>query len=432
MQLKIELFTLGFFGLETLVMLTIVIYNFFRLLLTRSRKLYLALVGLQFIVEYLILQNFLILLRPYYVEQLGIQGFGYRPILIAIQIILTAVVLKVTAFAYRSANKYLSKASIKQALDTLPVGLLFYWSGGTVKLINSKMDEISHLLFGESIYNGNQFWDRIKDKSLELIKDTGKEDNECMIRLRNSKVYSIQKRICYFEGRKIYEITAYDVSREQLLNEELKIKRIKADEIKNRLNLLNRDIEVMTVEKEVLETKRKVHDDLGKTLIMSKRYLDTGDEKLGKEVIKQWKLNAMLLRGEEREKDSLLYTDVLRDIRKTGLEVYTEGNLPLDAKLKEVVISAIRTCANNTLRHGKGTVLYINASEVKVRTLKSFKDKDYIKIEISNNGVLPGPDFTEGGGLTNLRRAVERAGGLMNVDISVVFKVIIKLPLSES
>ena len=68
MQLKIELFTLGFFGLETLVMLTIVIYNFFRLLLTRSRKLYLALIGLQFVIEYLILQNFLILLRDYYVE----------------------------------------------------------------------------------------------------------------------------------------------------------------------------------------------------------------------------------------------------------------------------------------------------------------------------------------------------------------------------
>ncbi len=70
MQLKIELFTLGFFGLETLIMLTIVIYNFFRLLLTRSRKLYLALIGLQFVIEYLILQNFLILLRDYYVEQM--------------------------------------------------------------------------------------------------------------------------------------------------------------------------------------------------------------------------------------------------------------------------------------------------------------------------------------------------------------------------
>ena len=72
MQLKIELFTLGFFGLETLIMLTIVIYNFFRLLLTRSRKLYLALIGLQFVIEYLILQNFLILLRDYYVEQMSL------------------------------------------------------------------------------------------------------------------------------------------------------------------------------------------------------------------------------------------------------------------------------------------------------------------------------------------------------------------------
>ena len=97
MQLKIELFTLGFFGLETLVMLTIVIYNFFRLLLTRSRKLYLALVGLQFIVEYLILQNFLILLRPYYVEQLGIQGFGYRPVELKEEELETIVIYQVGA-----------------------------------------------------------------------------------------------------------------------------------------------------------------------------------------------------------------------------------------------------------------------------------------------------------------------------------------------
>ena len=431
MQLKIELFTLGFFGLETLIMLIIVIYNFFRLLLRKSRKLYLFLTGLLFAIEYLILQNFFLLLRDYYVEQMSIYGFGARPVLIVIQIVFTAIVLKVTALCYRKADKYLSKSALKSALDTLPVGLLFYWSGGTVKLINSKMDEISHLMFGESIYNGNQFWERINDKSLNNVQDTSKNDNECMIRLRNGKVYSIQKRLCYYEDHKLFEITAYDVSREQLLNEELKIKRIKADEIKNRLNQLNKDIEVITAEKEILDTKRKVHDDLGKTLIMSKRYLDTRDEKLGKEVIKQWKLNALLLRGEERENDPLLYTDVLRDIRKTGLEVYTEGNLPLNAKLKEVVISAIRTCATNTLRHGKGTVMYINASEVKVRTLKSFKDKDYIKIEISNNGALPDPDFTEGGGLTNLRKSVERAGGLMNVDISVVFKVIIKLPVLE-
>ena len=36
--------------------------------------------------------------------------------------------------------------------------------------------------------------------------------------------------------------------------------------------------------------------------------------------------------------------------------------------------------------------------------------------------------FTEGGGLTNLRRSVERINGLMNVETFNVFTVVLKFP----
>ena len=293
-------------------------------------------------------------------------------------------------------------------------------------MVNSKMDEISHILFREGIYNGNIFWDKIKERALD--RSLQKDKDVYMLRLNDGKVYCFKRNVCYFEDHELYEITAYDVSREQLLNEELKIKRVKADEIKNRLRQLNNDIEQLTSEKEMLDTKRKVHDDLGKTLIMTRRYMETKDEELGKEIIKLWKLNTMLLKGEESETDTFQYSGVVHDIRKSGLEVNLEGTLPADKNSKEVVIAALRTCATNTLRHGNGTEMYVDISEVKVKTIRSLKEMDYIKVEISNNGKVPEGEFTEGGGLTNLRRSVERINGLMKIEITDRFKVILKLP----
>ena len=425
MNLDFYIILLGTFGIETVIMLTVVTFNYFRILLFRGKKLHRILIGLQFICEYLALQNFLWLLRQHYWLEKALHGYGCE-FMMVLQTVLTIIILRVTAFVHKAEKKSLTKNSLKNGLDTLPGGLLFYWTGGVVKMVNSKMDEISHILFKEGIYNGNIFWDKIKEKALD--RSLQKDKDVYMLRLNDGKVYSFKRNVCYFEDHELYEVTAYDVSREQLLNEELKIKRVKADEIKNRLRQLNDDIEQLTSEKEMLDTKRKVHDDLGKTLIMTRRYLETKDDELGKEIIKLWKLNTMLLKGEESEKDTFQYSGVVHDIRKSGLEVNIEGILPSDKNTKEVVIAALKTCATNTLRHGNGTEMYVDISDVKVKTIKSLNEKDYIKVEISNNGKVPEGEFTEGGGLTNLRKSVERINGLMNIEIADRFKVILKLP----
>ena len=425
MNLNFYIILLGTFGIETVIMLTIVTFNYFRIFLFRGEKLHRILIGFQFVMEYLSLQNFLWLLRQHYWLEQALHGYGCE-FMMVLQTVLTIIVLRVTAYVHKAEKKSLTKSSLKNGLDTLPGGLLFYWTGGVVKMVNSRMNEISHMLFREGIYNGNTFWEKIKERALD--GSIQKDKDEYMLRLRDGKVYSFKRNVCYFEDHELYEVTAYDVSREQLLNEELKIKRVKADEIKVRLRQLNDDIEKLTAEKEILDTKRKVHDDLGRTLIMTRRYLDTKDEDLGKEIIKLWKLNTMLLKGEESEEDVFQYSGVVHDIRKTGLEVNIEGALPTDKNTKEVVIAALSTCATNTLRHGNGTAMYVKISDTKVKTIRSLKEKDYIKIEISNNGRLPEGEFTEGGGLSNLRKSVERLGGLMNIEVLDRFKVILKLP----
>jgi len=416
---KMAGFILECTALGTFIMLLVLIYNLFRIILQKSRRIYSILIGIISFIEYCVLQFILEILNEYRIGS-GVT-FGKEALeLLLLQLSITALAAGITKMVHKWDKKTLSKSAIKYGVDVLPAGLLFYWSSGMVKLVNVKMDSISHMLCGEGVYNGAGFWDMLVEKDMSLIpgKENDPEKNECMVRLDDGSVYSFKRNICNFEGHELYEIIATDVSEEQLLNEELKIKQIKADEIKKRLKNLNSDIEKMTVEREILETKSKVHDDLGKTLIMSRRFLENKDMKLGTEVKKLWKRNTLLLRGEEDDDKIFEYSSAIRDIGKLGLELKVEGNLPMDKDRKEIVLTALRTCATNALRHGNGTQMNV----------KAYDRVNYSIIEISNNGSLPEEGFSEGGGLGNLRKLTERIGGTMKVELTDVFSVKMTLP----
>ncbi|MBR5178436.1 MAG: hypothetical protein IKW90_06520 [Lachnospiraceae bacterium] len=442
---KIFALILGTTALETLIILIIAIYNLIRICFQKSKRAYTMLFSVLVLIEYLIFQVFLYIIAEF--KDSKEVGFDNKTVeLILLQSAVTIVVLAMTQTVRRWEKRSVTKASLKEGLDSLPVGLLFYWKGGMVKLVNTKMDSISRSLTGKGIYSGTEFWDMLVSKDMNIFPDKNlkdKADNysnivnaddyqkkECIVRLEDGSVYSFKQSICIFEGHELVEIMATDISQEQLLNEKLKVKRVKVDEIKKRLQSLNSEIETMTVQKEILATKSKVHDDLGKTLIMTRRYLETQDESLGDDIIKQWKLNTMLLRGEENENNIFEYSTLAKDFSKMGLQLEVTGMLPKRKEHKDIIITGLRTCATNALKHGNAKTMFVKITNTIGRTLTSFKEKQYLQVEISNDGEIPSADnFSEGGGLGNLRKAVERIGGNMNVECGTEFKVIFRMPL---
>ena len=438
---KIFAMILGSVALETLIFLVIAIYNLIRTCFQKTKRAYNILFGVLVLIEYIILQVLIILIKD--IKTVVDIGFDNKTVaLILLQSTITVIVLAITQTIRRWEKKTVNKASLKEGLDSLPVGLLFYWKEGMVKLVNNKMDSISRLLTGDGVYSGTEFWDMLVSKDMKILPadmeskgknrdnaDPASEKNECIVRLDDGSVYSFKRSICIFEDHELVEIRATDVSEEQLLNEKLKVKRIKVDEIKKRLQNLNTEIETMTVQKEILATKSKVHDDLGKTLIMTRKYLETNDESLGDEIIKQWKLNTMLLRGEENDNNIFEYSTLTKDISKMGLKLEVQGILPKRKEHKDIIISGLRTCATNSLKHGNAKTMFVKITNTKGRTLTSFNEKEYLQVEISNDGELPEAEgFSEGGGLTNLRKSVEAIGGIMWIEFVDVFKVVLKLP----
>ena len=85
------------------------------------------------------------------------------------------------------------------------------------------------------------------------------------------------------------------------------------------------------------------------------------------------------------------------------------------------ITTAMRECATNTVRHAGG-------NEMKVRI---FEVKSTLVVWIENNGKPPERKVVEGGGLSDLRKRIEKAGGTMRIKSSPTYRLTVILPGKE-
>ena len=60
------------------------------------------------------------------------------------------------------------------------------------------------------------------------------------------------------------------------------------------------------------------------------------------------------------------------------------------------------------------------------------ENEDKYSVVIRNNGKPPEKVLTEGGGLTNLRRRIEKSGGIMTVHSLPEFSLVMDLPNTDN
>lgn len=59
------------------------------------------------------------------------------------------------------------------------------------------------------------------------------------------------------------------------------------------------------------------------------------------------------------------------------------------------------------------------------------KDTTYYNVRIRNNGKQPDKEITEGGGLSNIRQKIEKAGGYMKIQSTPEFELCIGMRTSN-
>lgn len=295
--------------------------------------------------------------------------------------------------AQKKYNHRISKISIKEGTDKLPLGLCFYYSNGMPILINTQMNDLAVALTGQPIRNANTFCNEVNDQTL-LIGD---------------KYFSFRSEPIHFKGEDILRLSAVDITQLHRLYLDLDHENEQLKELNEHLLAYSRNVDILTRDEEILKTKIDIHDKMGRILLETKIFLENGASDFD-HMIRQWKQTIQTFKsGSEPEPSGSPIDNLMQIAASMNLNVTLHGTLTNCP----VFVDAIKECITNAVRHAQATELSVTAAAD--------------SIAISNNGIAPAETIVESGGLKNLRENVERNGGTMWITTAPVFTLHIRL-----
>lgn len=319
--------------------------------------------------------------------------------------LLAALDTVMLAMQRRWIRGHVSQVSIKESCDRLPTALCFAQENGRVRLMNLKMDELSHQLTGEALLNANDFWARISASPVVALAD--------------GSVWSFERSEIQVDGQRLFQIIGADITEETLLNRQLEADNRHLAEINRRLRLYSENVAAVMREQELLRAKARIHDELGRALLATRRCL-SGDAGDADALCALWRQNLLLLRsGAAAEADAGSMERLLRAARDIGVRVDIRGDFPAgDTPAARLAEAAAHECLTNLVRHAGGVHL-----DILVR-----RTRGGWHIEYANDGAPPAGPISEGGGLSALRERVEAAGGAMTLAHAPRFLLTLYLP----
>lgn len=308
---------------------------------------------------------------------------------------------------------------IKESFDSLPIAVCYFDARGVVRLINHRMLKLA----GQLRQDGIQTLYELHDA---LIKPPA--DIRCLNPKLNIYLFPNWTALRFDEeqlvtkaGKRYTQVTASDVTKLMQEQARLEHENDKLTEANERMRRLFSQMPELIREKETLEMKQHVHDDIGHSILAARRALlnHTNLDELKKSAALWERSIAVLYRSNQMAAQIDPFEAAIKRAAEMGVNVLVDGEPPKAEEALELAALAIRECAANCVRHADATRLYV-----------SFRRKpEYTTMSLSNNGILPKEEIHEGGGLSMLRRHVEEAGGSMKVHSFPSFRLALKLPL---
>ena len=314
-------------------------------------------------------------------------------------------------------RKTINQSSIKEAFDNLPTGVCFFNEAGLPVLCNYAMHRFSFAVCGKDVQFITDLEDCMADGFVPAAET--RKDGKVFV-LSDASAWHLEKRTFTYESGNAYtQYTATDVTdlhenRVQLQKENEHLRHVQEE-----LQRLSANIVAVTREEEVLNTKMRVHDEMGKCLVAAQKYFREGNtEEIPDSIANSWQRAVSMLKysNDTQEEDMMLQIRETCEYMK--ISFLQTGELPKKESVAYLLTCAVRECVTNAVRYAQATELYVAFSETEAEA----------SVTVSNNGKIPKGEIVEGGGLSTLRYRIERAGGRMNVQSFPKFKLTVTVP----
>lgn len=332
------------------------------------------------------------------------------------------------AFAYsgislfremRRSKREINEWSVKEAIDDLPVGLLFADADGHIILINRKMAELSHLLIKRLPRTLSDMTDALASPPPESRVEAMTDVADCY-RFRDGRIYRFRGSELDGEGLHGYvQLDAHDETELYEGNIRLREKNEELKKVNLRLQKMYARMEDEVREKEILHLKVWLHDTLGSSLLTIQDVKNSSSTETKQKLKDLQEAVGMLSASRSTAKGT--FEEAQQKAEQLGVKVTLDGYIPPDTAAEQLITAAVRECVTNCIRHAKGDRVNVKITE-KVGLLR---------VQITNNGEVPKDKITEGSGLSSLRRSVEASGGDMTISHRPAFALTLFFPRKE-
>ena len=335
-----------------------------------------------------------------------------------IPVMVFCVILAVYSYCVKKEMEFrkntITRSSIKEGIDKISSGLCFYMDGGRLILANRRMNELSFAITGQDLQNAEVFWKILSEGEIQPEIQRLSYGNRPNFRLLDGTVWTF----AYENLNDIHQLSAADTTQIQLVTDELREKNKELETLNLRLRKHGENVDELTRSRERLETKVRIHSELGQALLSTRRFL-MDDENVQVPPLEVWQQNIAILRKEAEYKEDEQSLEMLRRIAEsTGIEIDITGEFPEDREIQKFLVQVAAEALTNAISHANAQTLYMELCS---------REYDYM-VSFKNDGERPKKEITEGGGLSSLRKKVEGEGGTLTVRSLPEFEMIVTLP----
>ena len=320
---------------------------------------------------------------------------------------------------------------IHEAVDTYPGGICFAMASGRPILVNQTINDLISRLTGHTILNAFEAWselealDSCRSQPLPEALLPDREQEGLIFLLPDGSIWRFRKQMLQDRRQQYVQIEATDVTELYRTSTALLESNRKLQELSRRQHQLLADIVQINRENELLQAKMRVHAELGRCLIVTKKALDEAvDDEAAKDIVQAWEdaiRNLANIPMDTAMAQDSMEKELMKVASMIGCQIHISGQRPEDLRTQQLLFAALREALTNAVRHG-------NANELRVSCEKTGRG---YHVEITDNGKKQVHQIHEGSGLSGLRQRLEQEGAVMEIQCDGAVRLVIDLPLAH-
>ncbi len=310
-------------------------------------------------------------------------------------------------------KKRITKNSIKETFDNLPIGICYFNRNGIPVLCNLQMYRLVFAISGRDLQ-------MLSDLTNALNNFENKDGN--LLLLLDGTVWQFKVSTVIAE-EEYTQYVASDITKLYQIKKDLEAENAEYSKMLENIKKISDNVVAITREEELLDLKTKIHNKVGVCLQRLRNYIvqNHTDMNTDSMVSEMQAVVDMLMREIGNNDEPKLMEELFAVAKKLSVAIKVNGELPQKGETAVLLAYTLQECLTNTVRHAGGNELYVDITH----------DAGILTAVITDNGKPPKEQITEGGGLSSLRKRIENAGGVMKIQSKPQFALTAVIPMEK-